>query len=109
MKKESKSGLRIENIVTSGSFADSVDLVLLSHTVQNCKFNKERFPGVVYDMHDPKATALIFSSGRVVITGFLRHEDIPVAVDNLLATFKDAGIACCDHPDIRVKKHCLHV
>ncbi len=103
MKKESISGLKIENIVTSGSIADSVDLELLSRTVQNCKFNKERFPGVVYDMHDPKATALVFSSGRVVLTGFLRHDAIPVAVNKLIKTFTDAGIACIETPDIRVK------
>ena len=103
MKKERDSGVKIENIVTSGSLADSVDLELLSRTVQNCKFNKERFPGVVYDMRDPKATALIFSSGRVVLTGFLRHEDIPVAMDHLVKTLRDAGIACIEKPDIRVK------
>jgi len=103
MKKESKSYLKIENIVTSGSLAASFNLELISRTIPDCKFNKERFPGVVFNMPNPKATALIFSSGRVVLTGFLRHEDIPVAVQNLLNTFNDSGIVCYDNPEVRVK------
>lgn len=54
-------------------------------------------------MQDPKSTALVFSSGRIVLTGFLRHEDIPVAVKKLTGILNNAGIACNDSPELKIK------
>ena len=61
--------LKIENIVASGVIADSIDLVTLSEKVKNCELNKKRFPGAVYRIENPKIAALIFSTGKIVLTG----------------------------------------
>ena len=54
-------------------------------------------------MQNPKSAALIFSSGRIVLTGNVKFDDIAVAVQNLLKIFKKAGIICMDKPQFAVK------
>lgn len=36
---------------------------------RNAEYNPSRFPAVVLRIRDPKTTALIFSKGKMVITG----------------------------------------
>ena len=36
---------------------------------RNAEYNPSRFPAVVMRIRDPKTTALIFSKGKMVITG----------------------------------------
>jgi transcription initiation factor TFIID TATA-box-binding protein len=95
--------LKIENIVVSGSIADSIDLELISKKITGCVLNTKRFPGAVYHMQNPKSAALIFASGRIVITGLIILEDIPTALQNLLNILKHAKIACRDKPQVGVK------
>lgn len=100
MKKNENKSLRIENIVASGSVADAIDLEFISNNITDCTFTKRKFPGAVYHMRDPKSAALIFESGKIVITGFRKPEDIPVALQNLLNILKGAGITCLDSPQV---------
>jgi transcription initiation factor TFIID TATA-box-binding protein len=102
MKNREDSSLKIQNIVSAGSVAESIDLEFIGKTIPNCTFTKKKFPGAVFHMENPKSAALIFSSGRVVLTGHHRSEDIPVALQHLLKTLKEAGIACRDDPHVKV-------
>jgi len=47
-------------------------------------------------------SALIFLSGRIVITGVRRSEDVSVTLQNLLNILKEAGITCLDTPQVKV-------
>jgi transcription initiation factor TFIID TATA-box-binding protein len=102
MKKNEASVLKIVNIVASGSVADAIDLDFISNSIMDCTFTKREFPGAVYHMQNPKSAALIFSSGRIVITGLHRAEDMEVALQNLLNKLKESGITCHDSPQVRV-------
>ena len=68
--------LKIENIVASGQIADSINLEEVSRQIPNCELNKKRFPGAVFRVEDPKVASLIFSSGKIVLTGIRRKEDL---------------------------------
>jgi transcription initiation factor TFIID TATA-box-binding protein len=103
MKESTSSSLKIENIVVSGSIAESIDLELTSDKIPGCVLNKKKFPGAVYHMQNPKAAALIFASGRIVITGLVTPEDIPVALQNLFNDFKRAEVPCEDNPQVAIK------
>ncbi len=46
-------------------------------------YDPELFPGLIYRMLKPKVTFLIFGSGKLVITGALKEEDIFEAFNNL--------------------------
>ena len=61
--------LKIENIVASAKVTDSLDLPSLASQLKDAEYNKKRFPGVVLRMQDPKIAALVFGSGKVVLTG----------------------------------------
>jgi len=41
-----------------------------------CVFNPDTFPGLIYHMAEPKVCLLIFSSGKIVLTGAKKREDI---------------------------------
>lgn len=103
MKIVGKDALVIENIVSSGTIADSVNLGLISGIIPDCTFSREKFPGAVLHMQDPKSVALIFSSGKIVLTGLVRHEDIATALHNVVILLKKAGIPCRDDSSVSVK------
>ncbi len=102
MKKRENGSLKIQNIVSAGSIAESIDLEFIGNTIPDCTFAKRKFPGAVFHMQNPKSAALIFSSGRVVLTGHHKFEEIPVALQNLVQIFKEAGIPCNDNPELKV-------
>jgi len=102
MKPSENNSLKIQNIVSAGSIAESIDLEFIGKNIPDCTFTKKKFPGAVFHMQDPKSAALIFSSGRVVLTGHHRSEDIPVALHHLVQTFQDAGIPCRENPQLKV-------
>lgn len=88
MKMIENISLKIENIVTSGLVADAVDLQFISGTIKGCRFTTGKFPGAVYHLQNPKSAALIFSSGKMVITGLRRPEDTAAALQNVLNSKK---------------------
>jgi transcription initiation factor TFIID TATA-box-binding protein len=102
MKNDENTSLKIENIVASGSVADAIDLEFISTTMKDCSFTKRKFPGAVCHMENPKSAALIFASGRTVITGLRRPEDTKPALQNLLDSLKAAGITCLEKPQIAI-------
>jgi len=69
MKIKPEESLKIENIVASAKVTEYLDLPALASQIKDAEYNKKRFPGVVLRMHDPKIAALVFGSGKVVLTG----------------------------------------
>lgn len=102
MSEENPNPPKIENIVASGSIADFMDLEMLSATVKNCELNKKKFPGAVFRIVNPKITVLIFSSGKVVMTGVKSQDDFVRGLEILIQIMKEAGVTCYDTPDVVV-------
>jgi len=94
--------LKIENIVASGAIADSIDLETISKNIEGCDLNTKRFPGAVYRMETPKIASLIFSSGKVVLTGIRDTESLDKGLLLIIDKLKKAGIPCYDEPRVAV-------
>ncbi|MDO9326218.1 MAG: TATA-box-binding protein [Methanoregula sp.] len=94
--------LKIENIVASGAIAETIDLVELSSKVPNCELNKKRFPGAVYRIADPKFAALIFSSGKVVLTGLRNREGLDKGLAVIIKSLNDVGIETLKKPSVAI-------
>lgn len=94
--------LKIENIVASGVIAESIDLVELSNKVKGCELNKKRFPGAVYRIADPKIAALIFTSGKVVLTGIRNNKALADGLAIIIKSLKQAGIKPLKTPKIAI-------
>jgi len=61
-----KPVLEIVNIVVSSSLEHTIPLEKMAATLSNTEYNPEQFPGLVIRIKEPKTSALIFSSGKIV-------------------------------------------
>lgn len=48
-----------------------------------CSYEPELFPGLIYRMQQPKIVLLVFVSGKVVLTGAKKRDDIYTAFENI--------------------------
>ena len=102
MADKKYESLKIENIVASGVVADSVDLVEFSKKVENCELNKKRFPGAVYRIEDPKIASLIFSSGKIVLTGIRNNKALTDGLAIIIKSLKMAGVDTLREPKVAI-------
>jgi len=63
--------IHVQNIVASADLKTRLNLnaVALGLGFENIEYEPEQFPGLVYRIKKPKVVVLIFSSGKLVITG----------------------------------------
>ena len=80
--------LNVVNLLATSRFAEYIDLDHFSIET-GLDFDPDRFPGMTYKIENPKVCALIFRSGRIVITGAKKVED----VESALATTYQSLIA----------------
>jgi transcription initiation factor TFIID TATA-box-binding protein len=102
MSDKRYESLKIENIVASGVIAESIDLADFSEKTENCELNKKRFPGAVYRIADPKIACLIFSSGKIVITGVRNDKALADGLAIVIKSLKNAGIVPLKEPQVAI-------
>ncbi|CAD5224618.1 unnamed protein product [Bursaphelenchus okinawaensis] len=59
----------VENIVSTCFLGTTLNLKEIATQARNAEYNPKRFAAVVMRIREPKTTALIFNSGKVVVTG----------------------------------------
>ncbi|WXG40055.1 MAG: TATA-box-binding protein [Candidatus Freyarchaeum deiterrae] len=84
--------IQVQNIVASASLGTPLNLELAAYTLSDVMYEPEQFPGLIYRMKDPKVVLLLFTTGKLVVTGAKKEEEIYTAVDNVLKTLMDLGI-----------------
>ena len=84
--------ITIENMVASADLVGAVDIERAARVLDNIMYEPEQFPGAVYRMAEPKVVILIFATGKLVITGAKRKEQIHEAVDKIRTTLIDNGL-----------------
>lgn len=57
------------NIVATANLKCRLDLKRIALHARNAEYNPKRFAAVIMRIRDPKTTALIFASGKMVVTG----------------------------------------
>jgi len=102
MADKKYESLKIENIVASGVIADSIDLIEVSKKVKNCELNTKRFPGAVYRIEKPKIASLIFSSGKVVLTGIRDKQALTDGLNIIMKSLKSAGVKTHKEPKVAI-------
>jgi transcription initiation factor TFIID TATA-box-binding protein len=102
MADKKYESLKIENIVASGVIADSIDLGEVSRKIASCELNTKRFPGAVYRIEDPKIASLIFSSGKVVLTGIRDKKALTTGLNLIIKSLNEAGVATFDEPKVAI-------
>jgi transcription initiation factor TFIID TATA-box-binding protein len=59
----------IQNVVATTNLGVQLDLKSIALRARNAEYNPKRFAAVIMRIREPKTTALIFSSGKIVVTG----------------------------------------
>ncbi|MCW3135289.1 MAG: TATA-box-binding protein [Methanophagales archaeon] len=85
---------RVQNIVASANIGKELNLgaIVVGLELEGMEYEPEVFPGLVYRIDEPKSAILIFSSGRLVITGGKTVEDCEKSVDVLLSKLRDLDL-----------------
>ena len=84
--------INIENVVATAALHQNIDLNSIVRIFPGVEYRPEQFPGLVYHLRKPKATTLIFSSGKMVCTGAKSEQQarkgVMKAVDELKGSRK---------------------
>jgi len=97
------SEIKIQNIVVSTSLEHDIPLVKLAETLPNTEYNPEQFPGLVMRIKDPKTSALIFSSGKVVCTGAKSLTKVKESLQKIIKNLAKIKIRIKVKPKINVQ------
>lgn len=99
----SESSIKIENVVASTKLAEEFDLTVIESEFEGAEYNKQKFPGLVYRVSDPKAAFLVFTSGKVVCTGAKNVDDVHTVIGNMAKKLNSIGIKTMEDPQITVQ------
>ena len=66
---------KLQNIVSTANLKCVLDLREIALKAKNAEYNPNRFAAVIMRIKEPKTTALIFSSGKMVCTGARTEEE----------------------------------
>ncbi|MEZ0290719.1 MAG: TATA-box-binding protein [Sulfolobales archaeon] len=95
--------VRVENIVATVILNQTLDLSLLEQNIPDIEYNPDQFPGLILRLSNPKITALIFKSGKMVVTGAKKTQDLIKAVKKILKSFVKGGITIIEKPKIQIQ------
>jgi transcription initiation factor TFIID TATA-box-binding protein len=71
--------LFLRNIVSTVNLGCKLDLKKIALQARNAEYNPKRFAAVIMRIREPRTTALIFSSGKMVCTGAKSEDDSRLA------------------------------
>ena len=95
--------LEIQNVVASSAIGQEIDLEALATDLEGVDFDPEKFPGLIYRIEEPHATALIFRSGKLVCTGADSVDGVHEALEATFETLSNLGLSVDDDPVITVQ------
>jgi len=76
----------VQNIVSSADLGRTLNLnaIAIGLGLEHVEYEPEQFPGLVYRLDDPDVVALLFGSGKLVVTGGKQPDDASAAVDSIV-------------------------
>ena len=66
---------KLQNIVSTANLKCALELKTIALKAKNSEYNPKRFAAVIMRIKEPKTTALIFASGKMVCTGARSEQD----------------------------------
>lgn len=102
-KKSTKREIKVVNIVVSSSLKHDIPLEKMAATLSNTEYNPEQFPGLVIRIKEPKTSALIFSSGKIVCTGARTIAKVEESIKKIIKSLEKIGIKIKIKPEIKIQ------
>ncbi len=103
MPKASEFKIKIENVVAFVVLGRKIELNKLVSAMEDAEYEPEQFPGLVYRTTEPRAAALIFSSGKIVCTGAKNIDKAKEAIAQVVKRISEAGIPMPRTYDVKVE------
>jgi len=103
LSREVKPVTRIENIVATVILDQPLDLLAIEKNVPNATYQPDQFPGLILRLDRPKTTALVFKSGKMVVTGAKSIKTLVAAVKRIIYLLRRYGIIITGKPRIQVQ------
>ncbi|XP_018326798.1 TATA-box-binding protein [Agrilus planipennis] len=88
---EPHTNITLQNCVITMDLGCPLDLMKINLRTRNSEFNPARFCGVVMRIREPRTTALIFKSGKVICVGSKNEYDALVAAKKFARIIQRIG------------------
>ncbi|MFH1133910.1 MAG: TATA-box-binding protein [Nanoarchaeota archaeon] len=98
-----KKEIQVVNIVVSTNLKHDIPLEKMAATLSNTEYNPEQFPGLVIRIKDPKTSALIFSSGKIVCTGARSMDKVEESIKKIIKSLEKINVKITIKPDIKIQ------
>lgn len=98
-----KHDIRVVNIVVSTALQHDIPLEKMAAMLSNTEYNPEQFPGLVIRIKEPKTSALIFSSGKVVCTGARSMDKVRESIKKIIKSLEKIGIKIKIEPKVKIQ------
>ena len=95
--------IEVVNIVVSSSLEHDIPLEKMATALSNTEYNPEQFPGLVIRIKDPKTSALIFSSGKIVCTGARSMEKVEECIKKIIKSLEKINVKIIIKPEVTVQ------
>src|SRR3989339_2266050 len=102
-KKDTKRDIKVVNIVVSTSLNHDIPLEKMASTLSNTEYNPEQFPGLVIRIKEPKTSALIFSSGKVVCTGARTMDKVHESIKKIIKSLEKINVKIKIEPKVTIQ------
>jgi transcription initiation factor TFIID TATA-box-binding protein len=101
-------GIVIQNVVASINLFTTIDLVTAYQTLIDdddlfVSYNPETFPGLILKIKKPKISSLVFSSGKLVLTGAKSTQMVHEGVQQMIKILRSVGTKITEEPEIIVQ------
>jgi len=77
------------------SVSGKIDLRTIAESIPNSSYDRKKFAAITIRIDNPKTTALLFSSGKLVITGAVSKQMAICAIRSVM--YMLSGVFACDH------------
>ncbi|SBS84647.1 TATA-box-binding protein, putative [Plasmodium ovale] len=67
--------IKVHNIIASANLCVDIDLRLIAVSTRNAEYNPSKINTLIVRLNKPKCTALLFKSGRIMLTGTKTKKD----------------------------------
>ncbi|MFH1072593.1 MAG: TATA-box-binding protein [Nanoarchaeota archaeon] len=95
--------IQVVNIVVSTSLEHDIPLEKMAAVLSNTEYNPEQFPGLVIRIKEPKTSALIFGSGKVVCTGARSMQKVEESIQKIIESLEKINIKIKIKPKINIQ------
>ncbi|KAI9715193.1 MAG: TATA-box-binding protein [Chrysothrix sp. TS-e1954] len=84
---------KLQNFTATVNLHCQIDLSTLNQSARNTEYNPKRFAAVILRIRSPRTTSLVFSNGRMVITGSRSESDSKLGGRKCAAIIQKCGFS----------------